>query len=224
MNLKIHWQRHAALYQVMVTIAILMLLGMIYTQSITYVYLAWNLLLAWIPLAISSKIKNIAQQAKWLQAICLLIWLLFLPNALYIVTDLIHINAGARMPLWHQAVLLYMAATAGLYMGYGSLIRVEAYILKHHGKAWAQCCSIGSLMLAGYGVYLGRWGRWNSWDVLYHPLGLGSEIMAHILSPWAYKAVWGITFILALVYWALYRIFQQVVGSGYTKETKHPAC
>jgi uncharacterized membrane protein len=60
---------------------------------------------------------------RWWLALCG--WLLFFPNAPYIITDLKHLSHARGVPPWYDATLVFVAALLGLYMGLLSLRRVE---------------------------------------------------------------------------------------------------
>lgn len=153
---------------------LLMVIRIIITGNITYIFLAWNLILAFVPLLMAGLFKKLLPKAKKrLVKLTLLVvfavWLLFFPNAPYIVTDLVHLNATYHHKFWYDLILIYLFAFSGISAGMFSLYWVHQGVQKLLGKAIGWILVIGTSFLAGYGVYLGRILRWNSWDLLMHP-------------------------------------------------------
>jgi len=131
-------------------------------------------------------------------------WLLFFPNALYIVTDLVHLQSESNMPWWYDAVLLFASSFVGIVMAFVSLQKAELYLQTIFSKRIITCCLAGILFLGSFGVYLGRFQRWNSWDIVNNPLGLGVDILSKILNPVDNYKVWAITFLFTTIYSLLY--------------------
>jgi uncharacterized membrane protein len=112
-------------------IFLMIIARMIYSGKYAFVFLVWNLFLAWLPFIISSSFKRIVQIEKWKQLFVFAAWLLFFPNALYIVTDSVHLNLETTVPKWFDAILLFTSCITGLMMAFISLIRVEKYLSYH---------------------------------------------------------------------------------------------
>lgn len=148
-------------------------------RGATYLFLLWNLFLAWIPYLASLRVDQLQRRsAGWFpQGVGLLIWLAFLPNAPYIVTDFVHFRPLAPIPLWFDLVLLFATASTGLLLGLLSL-RETHWILRRwfsHGSTWLLI--LVAIGLAGFGVWLGRFQRWNSWDLVTRPQDLLRDIV-----------------------------------------------
>jgi len=94
-----------------------------YSGSVMYLFLAWNLFHAWIPLVLSSYLAK-SHQSKYLQWVLLAGWLLFFPNSLYIITDLVHLRKRQNVPLWFDSILLVSAILNGMMMAYASLNKI----------------------------------------------------------------------------------------------------
>jgi uncharacterized membrane protein len=141
----------------------------------------WNLFLALIPLLCSSTLPTRGASTRVLkpsQLLMLGVWLLFLPNAPYILTDLIHLDANTspKIPQWFDLALLLSFAGAGLFFCYLSLLDVQTFLSKKFGALFGWSVAAISLMLCGFGIYLGRFLRWNSWDFFTNPHALLSNI------------------------------------------------
>ena len=142
--------------------------------------LVWNLFLAVIPLLWSAAFQAAtARKRPLLAAIFFFLWLLFLPNAPYLLTDVLHLKPGADVPLWYLLAVLLSCAGTGTMLGYFSLLTVHAVVEGKYGRRAGWTVAAGSLLLCGFGIYLGRFLRQNSWDVFVHPLRLLRAIAVH---------------------------------------------
>ncbi|MBB5033502.1 DUF1361 domain-containing protein [Prosthecobacter vanneervenii] len=171
-----------------------------------YAFMVWNLFLAAIPLGLSLGLSRISRLSLALPVLAL--WLLFFPNAPYVLTDLIHLNEHpANVPKWLDLLMLLSFALVSLWLGFQSLHIVQHWFARKFSHATAWCVSVGSLGLSGFGVYLGRFDRWNSWDLLHRPASLLTRIASYVLHPLAHSRTWGFTLgfgtllILAYLFW-----------------------
>ena len=148
-------------------------------------FLGWNLVLAAVPLAASTALVRLDGRGARPGALLALgaVWLLFLPNAPYILTDLVHLQPRGAVPLWYDLALLLSAAGTGLLAGYVSLADVQSLVDRRLGAAAAWVVAVGVLFLSAFGVYLGRELRWNSWDVVTAPGALLADVAWRALDP-----------------------------------------
>jgi uncharacterized membrane protein len=170
-----------------------------YTSKVTFVFLLWNIFLAIIPYAISTllvlfheKIKN-----RWVLIIPFICWLCFFPNAPYILTDLFHLKPRTGVPYWYDLALILFFAWNGLMLGYASLIDMQNILTQHFNRWIGWTIAIASLVLGSFGIYLGRYLRWNSWDVISEPKGLLHDIAVRALDPMSHPQTYGVTFIFS---------------------------
>ena len=165
-----------------------------YSGRTYYDYLLWNLFLAAIPLGLSLLVRcGLAHLPNLLLAALTGVWLLFFPNAPYLLTDLIHLGANTSVPLWYDLVVLLSFAWNGLVLGLVSLQEMQAALSTRLNRlvGWG---FVGlTLALGSFGIYLGRYLRWNSWDVVTDPMGLAFDILPRLLEPAAYLSTWGMT-------------------------------
>ena len=153
--------------------------------SIGFPFLPWNLFLAAVPVIAADLLKR-AHEARWpvlVQVIWFAVWILFLPNAPYLITDFIHLKERPDMPLWYDIALLTSAAGVGLLLAYASVADVQNVLTRAFNSATAWIVVTLSLLLSGFGVYLGRFLRWNSWDAVSNPRRLFADISARVLDP-----------------------------------------
>ena len=147
-----------------------------------YVFLLWNLFLAWIPLVTALAV----------------VWLLFFPNAPYMVTDLLHLSAVDNVPLWYDTLLLATFAWTSFLLGFVSLYLMQTMVSRAAGAIAGWVFATGVLALSAFGVYLGRFQRWNSWDVLYRPVGLLADIADRLRHPLSHPRTLVFTGLLAV--------------------------
>ena len=159
----------------------------VYTGNFTYKFLVWNLFLAWIPLVAAYGLqKAFAHRTRhWIPLMILsAVWLLFLPNSPYILTDLIHLEdramSGKDIHLLYDATLIFAFALNGLLTGFVSLYWVHQVLDRLFSRRVSWLLVAGILVLTSYGVYLGRVVRWNSWDILFQPRSLLVDVLTEI--------------------------------------------
>jgi uncharacterized membrane protein len=143
---------------------------MLYTRTGVYDFLIWNLFLAWVPLMFAlwrCKTTNL-----WGRRALALGWLAFYPNAPYIVTDLKHIRWAVNAAWWYDMALVFLFALLGMRVGLRSLELLQAEVAERKGKTAGWVFASVVCFLAGVGVYIGRFQRWNSWDIVRDPVGL----------------------------------------------------
>ena len=145
--------------------------------------LLWNLFLAAIPLGWSAAFGAAMTRGRPLWAtLWLALWLLFLPNAPYLLTDLIHLAPKPNVPEWYILAMLLSCAATGTLLGYISLMEVHAAIERRFGFTAGWLLALSSLMLCGFGIYLGRFLRWNSWDALTRPLEFARTVTGQFVN------------------------------------------
>lgn len=165
----------------------------------TFLFLVWNLLLAWLPLCFALLLR-LSARTRWPVLAgggLLSLWLLFFPNAPYIVTDLLHISHRPPVPLWYDVLMIFSFAWTGLILGFWSLIEVHKYVERRMGPSVAWPFVSLALVLGGIGVYLGRFQRWNSWDLFTNPFHLFGDIARVLWHPLAHLSTFGLAFVMA---------------------------
>ena len=184
-----------------------------YAHSVTYLFLLWNLFLAWIPFKLSMILTSRKNMSQWVAYFLLAAWLLFFPNALYIITDLIHLeNLKSDVPVWFDAILLFTSSIAGLLMAFASLFKVEAFLQQKMRAVIVNKLIIGCLFVGSFGVYLGRFLRWNSWDIITHPFNLLTQVIAPFIFPLQHYKTWGITGLFTCLFGLLYFTIKKLPG------------
>ncbi|NUP12686.1 MAG: DUF1361 domain-containing protein [Polyangiaceae bacterium] len=188
----------------------LVIVRVLYAENRTYVFLPWNLFLAVIPLGASTALRLLHERsgrpatfrARMPHVLLFAVWILFLPNAPYLVTDLFHLGTKPPVPLWFDLALLLSCAATGIALGFRSMGDVHEIVKTTWGRTVAWGFVVVVWFACAYGIYLGRFLRWNSWDVLHAPI-LRIAIDS-LLEPHQHPRVLGVTALfgglLALAY------------------------
>jgi uncharacterized membrane protein len=186
--------RQAALVFLALTLASGVSLGFVGIRFATslqfaYFHLVWNLFLAWLPLGFAFFAgRSRGSPRRFLACACL--WLLFLPNAPYMVTDLIHLKSRPPVPLWFDILLVQSFVLTGLLLGFLSLHLMHRLVSHSQGWRIGWIFTLVILALTAFGVYLGRFERWNSWDLFTSPIDLSANIWDLIRHPRANKTAY----------------------------------
>lgn len=211
------FQRFRILFAVMSLTAlslILLMLRLKLTHSYFLLFLAWNLFLAAIPFLITFHLLSRKKVHKYRLLLWFGLWLLFLPNAPYIVTDFIHLQHLKANIFWLDAILIATYAVSGLLFYFISVKDMEELLHRHfqHKKVKFLLWTIP--FLVGFGIYLGRFLRWNSWDIVQRPQVLIKDIWEIIAFPMEHKGAWLVTLLFGFALAIGYRIFKRI---GYFK-------
>jgi uncharacterized membrane protein len=169
--------------------AALATLRMLWTGSTRDGFLLWNLFLAWIPLVLALLACDAYRNGSgpsWRFLGLAGAWLLFFPNAPYIFTDVIHLTTRFHGQFWADLLLILLCALTGLVLGFVSLFLMQSVVSRMFGRAasWLFIAAVAGL--SGFGIYLGRFLRFNSWDVVFRPLALGHDLSHLAANPLAH--------------------------------------
>ncbi len=164
----------------------------------TFFFLIWNLFLAWVPFWIAMSLEKISK-SKILVMIGLISWLIFFPNAPYIITDLLHLKHRFPVPFWYDLMMIFSFGWTGLLLGFMSLMEVQKFLEKRLPTWLCNVLISISILLCGFGVYIGRFQRWNSWDVLVNPLDLTKDILMVLYDPLSHIKTFGIAIVLSVI-------------------------
>ena len=174
-----------------------------------YLFLNWNLFLAFIPWCLGTVILIKGyEKRKTVFISFLLCWLLFFPNSPYILTDFFHLRQRTLVPLWFDWALILSFAWTGLVYGFSSLADIELILTEKFTKLNVTLLIIAFLFLSGFGVYIGRFLRWNSWDILNDPFSIGTDIIDRIIHPFLHARTWLITSVIGVLLNMMYFSFK----------------
>jgi len=185
------------------------LAGVLETRSADLTNLVWNLFLAWIPFVLALVLYDAARRGAGASRLLVLgaAWLLFLPNAPYIATDVIWLGDLGSGTYWHDPVLIAAAAGLGLVLGFVSIFLVQAVVAERLGRLAGWATAGGVLALRGLVVYLGLYERWNSWEVLTEPTKIAAGLGAGLVDPLAYPRPLALSAFFAVACCAGYAVF-----------------
>lgn len=186
---------------------VLLAVRILATQHLGFIFLTWNLFLAWVPLLFMKWVwekETVTPSPLWLLTLYFIVWLLFFPNAPYIITDLKHLRGVPEEMLWFDSLLIFMFAVSGFLAGLYSVRIMHRIAVKRWNAQAAWTIVSLSMILSGFGVFLGRFGRWNSWDILTQPGALLRGIMGSLRDPLAIKHTLAFSFVLMLLYFAFH--------------------
>jgi uncharacterized membrane protein len=190
----------------------------VYTDRLTHAGLVWNLFLAWLPMLAALAAYNLKKRdttGAWILIVpCAFLWLLFFPNAPYVLTDILHLQAHDGVPLWYDLIMLIAFAWTGTFLMH-SLVRRTA------GSAAGWLFTLAVLGLTGFGVYLGRFPRWNSWDVFTRPLALLADIWQRVRHPRAYRTTVVFSSLFSLCITAMYLMLAAIIGLEPESKEEH---
>jgi uncharacterized membrane protein len=167
----------------------------------------WNLFLAALPLVFAWFLPHTRRLSRAIPVLAA--WLLFFPNAPYVLTDLIHLKPRAEIPLWYDLLMLLAFALTSLWIGFHSLHLVQQWIARHVSVRMGWLAVLVVMPLTGFGIYLGRELRWNSWDIISRPFSLLQNIASLALHPLAHRDVWLFTFGFGLLLMFAYLAWRQ---------------
>jgi uncharacterized membrane protein len=189
----------------------LVLLRIIHTGRPTFIWMIWNLFLAYVPYWVSTFLtvrsaKLSRRPAPWLLLVLSLVWLLFIPNTFYILTDLYHLIdcRDIRVPSWFDLSLIFSFAWNGLLLGVLSVRQMEKVLHPVIGKRGGLFFVYAVMGLSALGVYAGRYLRFNSWDILTNPFQLTADMGFLLTHPLQNQQAWGMiacyTILLSFIY------------------------
>lgn len=187
----------------------LLVARMLYAQNRSFSFLTWNLFLAWVPWLIAALCAHVRGVRL---SLAVGLWLLFFPNAPYLVTDFVHLKPRAPVPLWFDVGLLAAFAWAGLLLAVTSLsvVHQRVELAVGRGPGWIFVVLVSGL--SGFGIYIGRFLRKNSWDALLEPWELARAAAAPIFDPFSHPRAWAVA--------ALFGVLTLVVYSAWAKRAE----
>jgi len=181
------------------------------THNFHYMFLVWNLFLAWVPLGAAYFAFTLARQGIGARVGALLVvWLLFFPNAPYVLTDFKHLHepGHGHAPLWYDALMLTSFAWTALMLGFTSLYLVHAIVVRRVRTSVGWVAVVCVLGLSSFGIYLGRFAGFNSWDVFAHPQiflsGVRQDLHSLLHEPKMLAALLALTAFLFVGYLVVY--------------------
>lgn len=186
---------------------LLFIFGSLRAHSVNYSYLVWNLFLAWLPLIFAFKLVSILRVKLWSSWSALgwsILWLLFLPNSFYMISDFIHIQDLKHTDIVTDAIMFTSFIFTGVILGFSSLYLIHLQLNKRFIKRDVALIISLVLLLSSTAIYIGRDLRWNSWDVITNPGGLLFDVSERLIKPASYPDMFVIVFSFWLLLLSMY--------------------
>lgn len=184
----------------------------LYSGSLMFAWLNWNLFLAYVPYLISGYIisnpRNIENNKRFV--FLFLAWLLFIPNSFYIITDLFHLQEREPLPLWYDLALLVSFVWNGIMLGVLSVRQMEKIICAKFQVKNESLFVFAIMWLNAFGVYVGRYLRYNSWDVITNPFALFQDIIYMMMHPIRNRFDWAMIICYAMLMTMIYAGFKLI--------------
>ena len=193
--------------------SILLLLARVWrTGHSFYLFLAWNLFLAVVPYWISKFISTrlSIMETPWKFTIAAIAWILFIPNSFYIVTDLFHLGQNYVVPAWFDLLLIFSFAWNGLLLGLLSVRQMEKMIAPRLLFKREYLFIFPVMLLNALGVYIGRYLRYNSWDIITNPFRLVYDIIDLVTHPMLNKGAWGMVMCFSIFLTLMYSTIKKI--------------
>ncbi len=184
----------------------------LYTGKYSFLFLVWNLFLAWIPFVISLTMYFISHTGmKRIGRIFIppffVLWLVFFPNAPYMITDLIHFNNKGSFIVWFDLIVYAVFILTGFFLGFLSLYIVNRLLEKIMNRLSALAVVMSILLISSYAIYMGRFVRHNSWDAIASPFKIFLSFAANInFQSIVFSFVFSV--FLILIYALVYGLFR----------------
>ncbi len=191
-------------------------------HSFRYWFLLWNLFLAWLPLVFAWLLQNSLKKERWLGAkpfIYTVLWLGFLPNSFYLVSDLIHLHSTGEVSLLYDAVLIFSFIFTGFVLGFTSLFIVQRQLHDKLKRRDTHAIMALVLLLCSFAVYLGRNFRLNSWDVLVNPAGLLFDVSDQFVNPGQHPQLFTTTLMFFALFIGIYAVLWQVIKAVQAEQS-----
>ncbi len=181
-----------------------------------YSFVPLNLVLAWVPAVFAWLLVKEVKNRRWTSWQCValsVLWLAFLPNAWYVLSDFIHIQQYGQPGRIYDILMFSALSLSGMTLGFASLYLVHRELLKRYGGIWVAFWVGLVILVCSFAVYLGRELRWNTWDIVRDPGGLVITVSDRVVAPLDYPGTLSITLLFFVFLSAVYTAIWVVVNS-----------
>jgi len=197
------------------TSIVLFALRFLSTQDTLYWFLIWNLFLAWLPAFFAYFLIERLRNHRWSELWCIvlsILWLSFLPNSFYMVSDLIHLHTTGEINIVFDVVMFISFIINGFIAGYGSMIFIHREFQKRFYVYRAYVAMLVIILASSYAIYLGRTLRWNSWDIVLHPAGILFDVGSSVVDPIVYPQAIITTGIFFVLISSIYAVIWELIA------------
>jgi uncharacterized membrane protein len=179
------------------------------TGSSRYSFIPWNLALAWSSLFFAVNLVRNLKVERWLgwrNISFTVLWLAFLPNAWYVLTDFIHVFPNGEISQLYDIILIWLLVFIGFAIGFAGLFLVHRELLRRLSQLKSYLLVEGAIFVASFAIYIGRDLRWNSWDVITNP-GVFINVSDKIIDPFGSPRLFNVTLLFFVLISLLYGAF-----------------
>jgi len=182
------------------------------SDSMRYIFLLWNLILATIPPLVAYLLYQrvrINGWLEWKQIALTVVFLAFLPNSFYLVTDFVHLRETYEASLMFDVVLLASFMLSGLVLGYSAVFLMHKTLKTRLSEEKAYITILGLFVAVSFAIYLGRFTRWNTWDLLLQPAGLLFDVSDRFINPAVHTDTYMVTSVIFLMLASVYIVIYE---------------
>jgi uncharacterized membrane protein len=196
----------------------LLTVRIINTDTSRFGFLVWNLFLAWVPAYFAWKVVHSAHKGIGMRPMIWLgLWVLFLPNTFYILSDLVHLDVKGDAARLFDAVMIVSFSLAGIGLGLASMLIIHLWLRRFMKGFAAWGCIIIAIAASSFAIYLGRYLRWNSWDIVTNPLGLLVDVSDRFVDPGAHPTTFATTALFFGLISSVYVVVWSVIRTVWKK-------
>lgn len=192
---------------------LLLLVRMIVAGNTRFLFMIWNLFLAWLPVVFALGFRiNITKHrlTSWQNIGLLALWLGFLPNAFYLMSDLIHLQSSGEASVLYDIAMMMSFIINGLILGYISIYIVHMQLLKKLSHRATHLVLALVFLACGFAIYLGRYLRWNTWDIIINPFGILFDLSERVVNPVLHVQTYIVTLTFFVLLSATYAVIYQL--------------
>ncbi len=193
----------------------LLVIRMVAVGNTRFWFMLWNLFLAWLPLLFALGLRaNLLKKplSNWQNMLLFVVWLGFLPNSFYIMSDLIHLQSSGETSVLYDIAMMMSFVINGLILGYISVWIVHHLMLKRLRASYAHTIIALVFLASGFAIYLGRYLRWNTWDILFNPAGLLFDLSERIINPLIHAQTYIVTLVFFVVIGSTYMVVYELTS------------
>ncbi len=187
-----------------------------------FLFVPENLALAWVAFGLSlmlvSQLK-LRPWSSWQNVGLSILWLFFLPNTWYVLTDFVHLEASAEISELYDIVMISSLVIAGFALGFASLYMIHREFLRRRSVRWSHAAVAILLLLASFAIYLGRDLRWSTWDVVANPSGIILNVSDQVVDPFGHPR----TFSVTALFFVLLSVSYRAVGGALAPTKRRPS-
>lgn len=172
-----------------------------------FLFVPENLALAWLALGISwllVKQLKVRPWSSWQNIGLSVLWLFFLPNTWYVLTDFVHVDATGQISQLYDIVMMSTLVFVGFSLGFASLYLIHNEFLKRRSAGWSHTAVAGILLLSSFAIFLGRDLRWSTWDVVTNPGGIILNVSDQVVDPFGHPRALNVTGLFFVLLGSMY--------------------